>query len=536
MSGKIIKHGMEVKQLIKNGVNKLATTVGYTLGPKGRNVSIFQSWGAPHTTKDGITVAKSIYFSDQFENFGAQMIRQAAQKSVEEAGDGTTTSTILAQAIFNEGLRLMAADFNPIDLKKGIECATKLVVKTLDEMSKPIETHTEIEQVASISANDQEIGRIIAEAVDKVGKDGVITIDESSNPETVLNISEGMSFDRGYYSPFFVNNTDKVHVEFNNCLILIHEDRIEDVNSVLPILSAVAGTGKQLLIIAEDYSQIFITTLLQNKMKGVFASCPVKAPGFGDRRKEILRDLSVLTGATFFSKELSYNDVSKCQISDLGQATKVVVNRNETIIVGGRGNKDELEARINQIRDDIANVDNDYDRSKMKERLAKLVGGIAIVRVGAQTEAEMKEKKDRVEDAMHATRAAVEEGIVPGGGLALLKCCHSLSDFIDDMEGNDGQIAGAKAVLKSLDAPMRLIISNAGKNPDITISYITGYIDTSGFGYNAAIDEFGDLFEMGVIDPKKVVRLALQNAASVAIILLTTEAIVGDEKPVESIE
>ncbi|MFA5048310.1 MAG: chaperonin GroEL [Patescibacteria group bacterium] len=526
MSGKIIKSGAKVKELVQKGVNTLANTVGVTLGPRGRNVAMRQSWGTPHITKDGITVARNISFKDQFEDMGAQLVRAAAQKTVDEAGDGTTTATILAQAIYNKGLYLLAAGYNPMDLKKGIDKAIKIIVDYLDKMTKPIQNQEEIEQIGSISANDPEIGALIAEAVSKVGKEGVITIDESPTFETHLDISEGMYFDRGYITPWFITNVEKSQADLNNCFVLIHEDRLEDVKSLVPLFEEVAKQGRPLLIIAEDFGQNFLATLIFNKRNGSFFSCPVKSPGFGERRKEILRDLAVLTGATLFAKELG-NDVAKCEIEDLGQATKIVVNRTGTTIIGGAGKKEDIIARINQIRDDIKHVDNDYDKKRMQERLAKLAGGVAIIRVGAPTEPEMKEKKDRVEDAMHATRAAVEEGIVPGGGVALLRCIPILKEFSDSLL-NHGEKAGVEVIMTALQAPIRLIVQNAGGMPDVVVAAIMSE-DNVDFGYNAATDIYENLVESGVIDPKKVVRSAIQNAASVASMLLTTEAMIADD-------
>lgn len=533
MSGKIIKFNEEARKLIQKGVNKLANTVGSTLGPQGRNVMFRQSWGIPAITKDGITVAKNISFKDQFEDMGAQLVRSAAQKTVDSAGDGTTTATVLTQSIYNKGLYLLASGYNPMDLKKGIDKAVKVAVDFLNEITKPIQTQEEIEQVGSISANDPEIGALIAEAVSKVGKEGVITIDESSTFETQLDISEGMSFDRGYITPWFVTDVEKSQVELNNCYVLIHEDRLEDVKSLVPLFEEIAKQGRPLLIIAEDFGQNLVATLILNKRNGSFFSCPVKSPGFGERRKEILKDLAVLTGATLFAKELG-NDVTKCEMEDLGSAIKVIVNRTGTTIIGGGGEKEDIIARVNQIRDDMKHVDNDYDKKRMQERLAKLAGGVAIIKVGAPTEPEMKEKKDRVEDAMHATRAAVEEGIVPGGGVALLRCIPLLKEFSDTIS-NRGEKAGVDIVISALQAPIRLIVSNSGGMPDVVVAAVMSE-SAVGFGYNAATDTYENLIESGVVDPKKVVRLALQNAASVASMLLTTEAMIADDVSEDSKE
>lgn len=526
MGGKVIKFDSEARHLIRSGVNKLANTVGVTLGPRGRNVAIRQAWGIPHISKDGITVARNISFKDQFEDIGAQLIRAAAQQTVDEAGDGTTTATILAQNIYNKGLQLLEVGFNPMDLKKGIDAAVQVVVENLHKMSKEISDYDEIAQVGSISANDHDIGKLIAEAMRKVGKEGVITIDESSTFDTYLDISEGMKFDRGYITPLFITDAEKVQVELNECFILLHEGRLENVQVLVPLFQEISQQGKPIIIIAEDFSQNFIATLLVNKRNGSLFSCPVKAPGFGERRKEILKDLAILTGATLFSKELG-TDIAKCDVKDLGMAAKVLVNRTSTTIIGGAGHKEEILQRAAQIRDDIENVDNDYDKRRMKERLAKLVGGVAVIRVGAPTEPEMKEKKDRVEDAMHATRAAVAEGVVPGGGVALVKTMPSVKRLVDELTER-GQKSGAEVVYNVLDVPMRLIVNNAGGMPDMVVSKVLEQ-ENLGFGYNAAIDKYENLIESGVIDPTKVVRLALQNAASVASMLLTTEAVVVDD-------
>jgi len=526
MGGKIIKFNSEARRLIRVGVNKLADTVAVTLGPRGRNVAIRQAWGIPHISKDGITVARNISFKDQFEDIGAQLIRTAAQQTVDEAGDGTTTATVLAQSIYNKGLQLLEVGFNPMDLKRGIDAAVQVVVGNLGQLSKEISDYDEVAQVGAISANDPEIGKLIAEAMKKVGKEGVITIDESSTFDTHLDISEGMQFDRGYITPFFITDAEKVQAELNECYILLHDGRLENVQVLVPLFQEISAQGKPVLIIAEDFGQNFVATLIVNKRQGSLFSCPVKAPGFGERRKEILKDLAVLTGATLFSKELG-TDIAKCDIKDLGRANKVIVNRVNTTIIGGAGVKENIAQRAAQIHDDMENCDNDYDKRRMKERLAKLVGGVAVIRVGAPTEPEMKEKKDRVEDAMHATRAAVEEGVVPGGGVALVRCMPAVKDLISQLE-NRGEQSGAEIVYKVLDAPMRLIVENAGGMPDMVVSQVLSNEET-GFGYNAAIDTYENLIESGVIDPTKVVRLSIQNAASVASMLLTTEAIVVDD-------
>lgn len=526
MAGKTIKFNVDARNSIKKGVNSLADAVNVTLGPKGRNVSIYRSWGIPHVTKDGITVAKEISFKDQFEDMGAQLVRAAAQRTCDEAGDGTTTATVLAQTIYNKGLQLLAVDYNPMYLKRGIDKAVEAVVDHLDTFVKPTQDRDEIAQIGSISANDPEIGQLIAEAMEKVGKEGVITIDESPTLNTYLEVADGMEFDRGYVTPWFITNAEKSQVEMEDALILINEERLEDVNVLVPLFQEVSQMGKPLLIISEDFGQNFVATLIVNKRKGALFSCPVKSPGFGERRKEILKDLATLTGATLFSKELG-TDLSKCDISNLGTARKIIVNRAATTIVGGGGSKEDVQNRVTQIRDDIKHCDTEYDQKRMKERLAKLVGGVAVIKVGAPTEPEMKEKKDRVEDAMHATRAAVEEGIVPGGGVALLRCKEAVREILSILDDREEK-SGAEIILEALEAPLRLIVSNAGGSPDMVVSKILENDDIN-FGYNAATGEYEDLVKSGVIDPKKVVRTALQNAASVASMLITTEAMVADD-------
>lgn len=526
MAGKVIKFNIDARAALKRGIDKLTKTVGVTLGPKGRNVAMRQPWGGIHISKDGITVCKSIEFSDQFEDMGAQLVRSAAQTTVDETGDGTTTATILTSEIYNQGLQLLATGFDPIGLKKGMDKAVIKIVECLDNMAQKIEDIEKIAQIGSISANDESIGKLIAEAMEKVGKDGVITIDETPEDRTYLQITEGMEFDRGYANPLFITNMEKVQVEFNDCYILLHEERLEDVNSIVHVLNGIAKTGKPLLIIAEDFSQNFLATLITNKRNGALYSCPVKAPGFGERRKEMLKDLAILTNATLFSKDIGV-DIKKCELKDLGVAKKVLVNRISTTIIDGAGTKESIKARINQIKDDIKNVDNDYDKRRMKERLAKLTGGIAIVKVGAHTETEMKEKKDRVEDALHATKAAVEEGIVPGGGVALIRCIKPVTEFLDTLDRTER--AGAEIILSAIQAPLRLIVLNAGGKPDVVVERVL-LNENVNFGYNANTNVFEDLVQSGVIDPKKVVRSALQNATSVASMLLTTEAVVVDEE------
>jgi chaperonin GroEL len=525
MAGKKIKFSIDARESIKDGVNKLANTVNVTLGPKGRNV-LLHRWGTPHLTKDGITVAKEISFKDQFEDMGAQLVRSAAQRTCDEAGDGTTTATTLSQSIYNKGLKLLAANHNPIFLKKGIDKAVAAVTEYLNTLVKPIQNQDEIVQIGSISSNDLEIGNIIAEAMKKVGKEGVITIDESSTFNTHLDVTKGMEFDRGYVTPWFITNAEKSLVELKDAFVLIHEKPLKDVQKVLGLFEEISKTGRPLLIIAEDFGESFVATLIVNKNRGSLFSCPVKSPGFGERRQEILTDLATLTGATLFASKLG-NDIETASLSDLGSAEKVAINRASTTIIGGAGTKEDIQQRVIQIKDDIKHCDTEYDQKKMKERLSKLVGGVAVIKVGAPTEIEMKEKKDRVEDAMHATRAAVEEGIVPGGGVALLRCKEIVKNLLPTLN-NQEEAAGAGIILEALEEPLRLIVKNAGDSSDMVVSKILEN-DNLNFGYNASTGEYEDLVQSGVIDPKKVVRTALQNAASVASMLLTTEAMVAED-------
>lgn len=524
MVSKLVVYDNKARGLIKSGVDKLANAVRVTLGPKGRNVLLRKSWGAPHVTRDGVTIAKEIFLEDLFEDMGAQMVKTAASKTCDEAGDGTTTATVLTQAIYNEGLQLLVAGYNPVDLKRGIDKAVKVVVDYLDKIAKPVQDAEEIMQVGIISANDKEIGELVAEGMKKVGKEGVISIEESQTFKTYLELSDGMQFDRGYITPYFVTDGEHSVVDLPDSFILICDDRIEEVETLVPLLQEVSKSGKPILIIAEDYSQKVLATLIQNKLRGALFNCPVKAPGFGQRRKEILKDLSVLTGATLFSNDIGMT-FKQAEISHLGKARKVVVNRISTTIIGGNGEKEKVLERANQIRADLKYCDSEYDRKTMKDRLAKLVGGIAVIRVGAPTEPEMKEKKDRVEDAVHATRAAVEEGIVPGGGVALLRCSSVIEEFIETLE--KGEREGAKIILNSLKSPLCRIVENAGGKPDVVEQKILN-TESLNFGYNAVKDSYEDLIGTGIIDPKKVVRCAIQNAASVASMLITTEAMIAD--------
>jgi chaperonin GroEL len=525
MASKVIKYNVEARKSIKAGVDKLANAVKVTLGPKGRLVLLRRSWGAPHVTKDGVTIAREISFADQFEDMGAQMVKTAASKTCDEAGDGTTTATLLAQVIYEDSLKVLNTKCNPIDLKRGIDKAVNVVVERLEKIQKPTQDPVEIAQVGSISANSEEIGKLIADAMLKIGKEGMITIEESQSMETSLEVMDGMHFDRGYASPYFITNGEKSTVELEDCFVFLHDGRIEDIISFAPILEAISAAGKGVLIIAEDYGDAVKQTLLTNKLRGSLSSCPIKAPGFGERRKEILKDLAALTGATIFCQETGLT-LQKAEMSHLGSAKKVIVNRSNTTIVGGGGSKEELNKRAIQIKDDMKHVDNDYDRKTMQDRLAKLIGGVAVIRVGGPTEPEMKEKKDRVEDAMHATRAAVEEGIVPGGGVALLRCAPDVQKLVDELLGDERE--GARIIMNVLEAPIRMIVLNAGGSPDVVINKILESDDIN-FGYNAANGRYENLIDSGVIDPKKVVRCALQNAASVASMLITTEAMVADD-------
>lgn len=529
MAKKILEQD-EARRLIKSGVDKVANTVGYTLGPKGKNVIIQRSWGSPHTTKDGVTVARSIELKDPFENMGAQMIKAAASHVVDQAGDGTTTATILTQAIYNQGLKLLASGFNPVDLKRGIDKATKVAVDELANIVKPAEDKEEIAQIGTISANgDTHIGNLLAEAMEKVGKNGVITIDESGHFDTTLETTDGMDFDRGYMSPYFITDPEKSRAVFEDCFILICDTRLENPEEMVPLFNEISKKGKQLLIIADDFGQTLLATLVVNKQRGIFNSCAVKAPGFGARRQDILKDLSVLTGATLFSKDIGL-EARNAEWSHLGTAKRVIITRGSTTLVGGGGTAESIKERCSQIKNDmnhLSGVDQAYERERMRERLAKLVGGVAVIKVGAATEEESKELKDRVEDAMNATRAAAEEGIVPGGGVALLRCQNAVQELTDTLE-DEGEREGAKIVLQALESPLRKIVSNSGVGPDIVVYNILQN-DNPHYGYNAARGEYSDLVDAGIIDPKKVVRCALQNAASVSSLLLTTEAMVADE-------
>jgi chaperonin GroEL len=524
MSAKLIEFNLEARTKLKSGVDQLANAVKVTLGPKGRNVVIDKKFGAPTVTKDGVTVAKEIELEDPIENMGAQMVREVASKTSDVAGDGTTTATVLAQAIFAEGLKNVTAGANPMDLKRGIDLAVEAVVQNLKKLSKPVETSQEIEQVGAISANnDLSIGKIIAEAMDKVGKDGVITVEEAKGTETTLEVVEGMQFDRGYLSPYFVTNADTMEAILEDPYILIHDKKISAMKDLLPILEKVAQSGRALLIIAEEVEGEALATLVVNKLRGTLRVCAVKAPGFGDRRKAMLEDIAILTGGTVISEEKGFK-LENAQLSYLGQAARVVVDKDNTTIVEGKGKKEEIKKRINEIKVQIEKTTSDYDREKLQERMAKLSGGVAVLKVGAATEVEMKEKKARVEDALHATRAAVEEGIVPGGGVAYIRAMENLDVKVE----NEDQRTGVEIVKKALEAPIRHIVENAGWEGSVVVQKVKEGKDD--FGFNANTEQFENLMKSGVIDPTKVARIALQNAASVASMLITTEAVIV-EKP-----
>ncbi len=529
-TGKIIRYNAEAREKLRAGVDALANAVKVTLGPRGRNVAIEKKFGAPAVTKDGVTVAKEISLKDPFENLGAQMVKEVASKTADVAGDGTTTATVLAQAIFREGLKNVTAGANPMEIKRGIEEAVKVVVEELKKMSRPISSSKEIAQVATLSANgDETIGNLIAEAMEKVGKDGVITIEESRNIDTYVEVVEGMQFDRGYISPYFVTNPDKMTAELEDALILIHDKKISSMKDLLPILEQVVRVNKPLLIIAEDVEGEALATLVVNKLRGTLKVAAVKAPGFGDRRKAMLEDIAILTGGTVISEEQGYK-LEHATLDYLGKATKITIDKDNTTIVGGQGSPDKIKARINQIKAQIETTTSEYDKEKLQERLAKLSGGVAVVYVGAATEVAMKEKKARVEDALHATRAAVEEGIVPGGGVAYIRCIPALmpgKGGINDkyLKGDTG--VGVEIVRRALEEPLRQIAYNAGVEGAIIVEKVK---EGSGdFGWNARTEEFENLYEAGVIDPTKVARTALENAASIASLLLTTECVIVEE-------
>jgi chaperonin GroEL len=523
MAAKMVVHGDESRHAILAGVNKLADAVKVTLGPRGRNVVLEKKFGSPSITKDGVTVAKEIELADKLENVGAQMVKEVASKTSDVAGDGTTTATVLAQAIFREGLRMVVAGANPMALQRGIQKATERVVEEVKSFSKPVKGDA-IAQVGTISANgDRTIGELIAQAMDRVGKDGVITVEESKTMQTELDVVEGMQFDRGYLSPYFVTNPDRMEVVLEDPMILIHEKKISALRDLLPLLESVAREGKPLLIIAEDIEGEALATLVVNKLRGTLNTCAVKAPGFGDRRKAMLDDIAILTGGRLISEDLGIK-LENVHIEDLGRAKKVVVDKDTTTIIEGAGKKSDIEGRVKQIRAQIEETTSDYDREKLQERLAKLVGGVAVIKVGAATETELKEKKARVEDAMHATRAAVEEGIVPGGGVTFIRAQKALEVFKLDEE--DEQV-GVNIVKRALEEPLRQIAQNAGQEGSIVVEKVRTETNPN-FGFNAQTEKYEDLVKAGVIDPTKVARTALQNASSIASLLLTTEAVVAE--------
>ncbi|MEI6114182.1 MAG: chaperonin GroEL [Burkholderiales bacterium] len=529
MAAKQVLFGDDARVRIVRGVNILANAVKATLGPKGRNVVLERSFGAPTVTKDGVSVAKEIELKDKFENIGAQLVKEVASKTSDAAGDGTTTATVLAQSIVVEGLKYVAAGINPMDLKRGIDKAVAGAVEELKKLSKPCTTTKEIAQVGSISANsDFSIGQIIADAMDKVGKEGVITVEDGKSLENELDIVEGMQFDRGYLSPYFINNPEKQVAVLEDPFVLIYDKKVSNIRDLLPVLEQVAKSSRPLLIVAEDVEGEALATLVVNNIRGILKTTAVKAPGFGDRRKAMLEDIAILTGGTVISEETGMS-LEKATIAELGQAKRIEVGKENTTIIDGHGDAKSIEARVKQIRVQIEEATSDYDREKLQERVAKLAGGVAVIRVGAATEVEMKEKKARVEDALHATRAAVEEGIVPGGGVALIRTRAVVSKIKGD---NADQDAGIRLILRAIEEPLRIIVANAGDEPSVVVANVAA--GTGNYGFNAATGEYGDLVEQGVLDPTKVTRTALQNAASVASLLLTTEVAVcesAEDKP-----
>jgi chaperonin GroEL len=523
MAAKDVKFGDSARARMVEGVNLLADAVKITLGPKGRNVVLDRSYGAPTVTKDGVSVAKEIELKDKFANMGAQMLKEVASKTSDIAGDGTTTATVLAQSIVREGMKFVAAGMNPMDLKRGIDKAVTATVEELKNLSKPCSTNKEIAQVGAISANaDYDIGDIIARAMDKVGKEGVITVEDGKSLNNELDVVEGMQFDRGYLSPYFINNNEKQNAILENPYVLIFDKKISNIRDLLPILEQVAKASRPLLIVAEDVDGEALATLVVNNIRGILKTCAVKAPGFGDRRKAMLEDIAVLTGGQVIAEEVGLT-LEKATLEELGQARRIEIGKEDTTIIDGAGVSSNIEARVKQIRAQIETATSDYDKEKLQERVAKLAGGVALIKVGAATEVEMKEKKARVEDALHATRAAVEEGIVPGGGVALLRARSALAAVKSD---NHDQEAGIKIVLRALEQPLREIVANAGEEPSVVVNAVLQ--GTGNFGYNAATGEYGDLVEMGVLDPTKVTRTALQNAASIAGLMLTTDCMVAE--------
>jgi chaperonin GroEL len=522
MAAKDIIFDEKARQAVLNGVQTLAKAVKVTLGPRGRNVVLDKKWGSPTITKDGVTVAKEIELEDRFENMGAQMVREVATKTSDVAGDGTTTATVLAEAIFREGLRNVTAGSNPMGIKRGIDKAVKAVVDDLKKISKSVKDPKEIMQVASISANgDEEIGKIIADAMEKVGKDGTITVEEAKSMDTTLEVVEGMQFDKGYISPYFVTEKENMEAVLEEAYILIYEKKLSNMKDLLPVLEKVAQKGKPMLVIAEDVEGEALATLVVNKLRGTLSACAVKAPGFGDRRKAMLEDIAILTAGKLISEDLGIK-LENIKIEDLGKAKRITIDKENTTIVEGAGKHVDIQGRINLIKKQIEDTTSDYDKEKLQERLAKLAGGVAVINVGAATETEMKEKKARVEDALHATRAAVEEGIVPGGGVALLRCVPA----VDKLELEGDEKIGATIVKRSLEEPLRQLVNNAGMEGSIVVEHVKK--EKKAVGFNVATEKYEDLFEAGVVDPTKVTRYALQNAASVASLLLTTEALVTE--------
>jgi len=530
MSAKEFRFSEGGRNAILNGVNILADAVKVTLGPKGRNVVIEKSFGAPMVTKDGVTVAKEVELTDRFENMGAQMVKEVASKTNDDAGDGTTTATVLAQSIYREGAKMVAAGYNPMDLKRGIDTAVAKVVEELKKMAKAVKGDSDIKQVGTISANgDEEIGSHLAQAMAKVGKEGVITIEESKTAETTLETVEGMQFDRGYQSPYFITNQERMEAILEDAMVLLYDKKISSMKDLLPMLEQVVQTNKPLLIIAEEVEGEALATLVVNKLRGTLHVCAVKAPGFGDRRKEMMQDIAILTGGRVISEDLG-NKLENVKLADLGRAKRITVDKDNTTIVDGAGKRADIDGRVKAIKSQIAETTSDYDREKLQERLAKLAGGVAVIQVGAATEVEMKEKKQRVEDALNATRAAVEEGIVPGGGIALLRSAKVLETF---KESNEDRQAGVDIVRRACQSPVRQIAFNAGEEPSVVVDKILSKNEAT-WGFNAASEQYCDLVAAGVIDPVKVVRSALQNAASVSSLLLTTEAMIAEKPKKES--
>ncbi|CAX50934.1 TPA: chaperonin GroEL [Neisseria meningitidis] len=529
MAAKDVQFGNEVRQKMVNGVNILANAVRVTLGPKGRNVVVDRAFGGPHITKDGVTVAKEIELKDKFENMGAQMVKEVASKTNDVAGDGTTTATVLAQSIVAEGMKYVTAGMNPTDLKRGIDKAVAALVDELKNIAKPCDTSKEIAQVGSISANsDEQVGAIIAEAMEKVGKEGVITVEDGKSLENELDVVEGMQFDRGYLSPYFINDAEKQIAALDNPFVLLFDKKISNIRDLLPVLEQVAKASRPLLIIAEDVEGEALATLVVNNIRGILKTVAVKAPGFGDRRKAMLQDIAILTGGTVIAEEVGLS-LEKATLDDLGQAKRIEIGKENTTIIDGFGDAAQIEARVAEIRQQIETATSDYDKEKLQERVAKLAGGVAVIKVGAATEVEMKEKKDRVEDALHATRAAVEEGVVAGGGVALLRARAALENL---HTGNADQDAGVQIVLRAVESPLRQIVANAGGEPSVVVNKV---LEGKGnYGYNAGSGEYGDMIEMGVLDPAKVTRSALQHAASIAGLMLTTDCMIAEipeEKP-----